>query len=121
PSPTLFRSTAWERGNETLALEHAFDEVLAGEVVTVVASGLVPAYGYDLVVNGVADDPYRLRIGDVAGQPEAGVWRVEMPVELFGPDVTLDLYARMPDPFEAALGPAAPRGGVAFAALAPGG
>src|SRR5690606_90065 len=67
-------STAWERGNETLALEHAFDEVLAGEVVTVVASGLVPAYGYDLVVNGVADDPYRLRIGDVAGQPEAGVW-----------------------------------------------
>ncbi len=120
PRATASVSVAWERGGETLALEHVYDQVLAGEVVTVVASGLVPAYGYDLVVNGAADDPYRLDSGEVDDLPEPGVWRVEVPVDLFGPDVTLDLYARYPDQFQV-LGKPELRDSLAFSVVPPGG
>ncbi len=94
-------SPAWDRGNESLSLEHVYDQVLAGEVITVVASGLEPEYGYDIVVNGAADNPYRLRIGEVEDLPDPGTWRVEMPVDVFGPDVSLELIARYPAQFDA--------------------
>jgi hypothetical protein len=111
-------SVAWPRGNEALDIEHVYDQVLAGEVVTVVASGLEPAYGYDLVVNGEVDAPYRLDSGEVGELPEPGVWRVELPVELFGPDVTLDLYARYPNQFQV-LGTPELRASESFTAVTP--
>jgi len=94
---TASATVAWPRGNESLAIEHVHDQVLSGETITVVASGLEPDYGYDVVVNGRTDAPYRLRIGESAALPEPGVWRFPLAAYLVGPDVRLELYARYPD------------------------
>ena len=87
---------AYPRGSESLAVEGPYERILDSDNVTVSASGLVSTYGYDLVVNGLVDEPYRLRKGEVAALPSAGEWRVELPLEVFDMPVTFDLYAYLP-------------------------
>lgn len=82
----------WPRGGETLALEGAPAPILASDVVTVVAEGLVAGYGYALVLNGDAARPYLLPRAD--GAP----WRVDVPLMALGPTVDLELVARFPGP-----------------------
>lgn len=93
---TTSGTVAYPRGAETLSVSGAFERILASDVVTVSAGGLVSSYGYDLVVNGREEQPYRLLRGQVPQQPEPGQWRIELPLAVFETPVKLDLYAYLP-------------------------
>ncbi len=120
PRTVATYTTAWPRGSEALTIQADLWPVLNTDVVTVVAAGLVSGYGYDLVINDRTDAPYRLSPAEVAALEEPGTWRVEVPIEVFGPDVTFDLYARLPA-LGQPLGAAELRASLALNATVPGG
>src|SRR5690606_6053313 len=86
---------AWIR-DETMSVAGPFERILDTDDLIVTAGNLQDGFGYDIVVNGDFDRPYRLNPSQAAALPEPGTWSVNLPLIVVGPEVTLELYARLP-------------------------
>ena len=86
---------SWIR-DETLTVTGPYERVLDTDVLVVTAARLQAGFGYDIVVNGDRERPYRLNPAQSAALAVPGTWQVDLPLVVLGPDVTLELFARLP-------------------------